>query len=383
MSFGPSDEEEPAGQDPGRGWVPPEARSWRHPSELHAAAFAAVFTLPRHRWRRRTAVVGAAALAAVVAGTLLLVRTGTSPSSTELDSMPVGTAAVTACCRLSPAVARGVEEMVVSIQRAGRHPVAIGCGVVVGTGLVATTTAALADARHVRVLAATGKALLATVVAVDAPSGIALLRLSAQLVPAHGISAPAATLGPGSDAMAVALRSTRQAARPVPWWTSGRVVSVSAPVGNGDAKGIAAIALSGRSGPTMPGEALLDSAGHVEGILVSARDGRRDFLPMTLVVGVANELETLGQVRHGWLGVTDTTVPGRPGAVVVWVDPKGAAAGKLTGGDEIVRVDGSAVSSSTTLRSMLYDMAPGTAVRLEALRGTRLVRTTVLLAGAP
>jgi S1-C subfamily serine protease len=382
VHWGPSDEEEPGNQPPGPGWVPPEARSWRHPSELHAAAFAAVFALPRHRWRRRAAVVGAAALVAVAAGTLLLVQSGSSPPGpVDVDSMTVSTAAITACCRISPSVVRGVEEMVVSIEQlSGRHD-GTGCGVVVGDGLVATTARAVRGARRVRVLAATGRPLTGTVVASDGPSGIAVLRISAPLASPDVQSASA--LRAGSAAVAVTLRAARPGARPEPSWTSGTVVSVDGPAPDSHDGGFGAIAVRGTSVPTMPGEALLDPAGHVEGILAGTRGSERVFLPMAVVTSISYELDTLGKVRHGWLGVADKTQAGRSGAVVVWVDPRGASAGQLAVGDTIVRVDGERVTSSTALRSMLYLMAPGTPVRVDAVRGAHEVHAVVRLAPAP
>lgn len=380
MVWGPSDAEDPGEPYPGSGWVPPEARSWRHPSELSAGAVTAAPGAARIRWRRRAAVVGTLGLIAVVAGTVLLVQTGSTRLRTEVDSVPIGTAAVTSCCRLPPAVARGVEESLVSIGLGGGHA-PVGCGVVVGDGLVATTTAALDGRRRVQVLAATGRVLEGTVVASDHQSGIALLRLSAELPAAvvHG----AASLRSGSAAVTVALRVVQGATHPQPSWSSATVVSVGELAPGGSAGGMAAITVRGPASPVMPGEALVDPQGHVEGILVASRGDERAFLPMRVVAGISNELETLGKVRHGWLGVTDSTATGHSGAVVRWVDPRGAAAGKLEPGDTIVRVDGDAVPSSVALRSMLYAMTPGTSVRVDAVRAGRSVHTVVRLAAAP
>lgn len=324
--------------------------------------------------------MGAVGLVAVVAGTLLLVRTGSSQEPLEVDSMTVSTAAITACCRISPSVVRGVEEMVVSIEQLGGRHAGTGCGLVVGDGLVATTTRAVRGARRVRVLAATGRPLTGTVVASDGPSGIVVLRISAPLAVPSVQSASA--LRPGSAAVAVSLRAARPGSRPEPSWASGTVVSTDKPVPDHEG-GFSAIAVRGTSVPAMPGEALLDPAGRVEGILAGAHGSERDFLPMAVVTSVSYELDTLGKVRHGWLGVADKTPTGRSGAVVVWVDPRGAAAGKLAVGDTIVRLDGSTVASSGALRSMLYLMAPGTPVRVDAMRGAREVHAVVRLAPAP
>ena len=86
MHWGPpEDDPEDLGVGTG-GWVPPEARSWRHPSELHAAGVAAVLTAA-HGWRRGAAIaVGTTALMAIVAGALLLANTGASRGSPTLDT---------------------------------------------------------------------------------------------------------------------------------------------------------------------------------------------------------------------------------------------------------------------------------------------------------
>jgi S1-C subfamily serine protease len=380
VHWGPS-EDDPEDLGAGAsGWVPPEARSWRHPSELHAARVAAVLTVA-HGWRRGAAlVVGAAAVMAIVAGTLLLANTGSSPRKLSLDTMPIGTAAQTPCCTLSPLLARDAEQSVVSIEPTV-GPGATGCGVVVGGGLVATTEAALAGARKVRVVAATGRLLDARVIGDDSYSGIVLLRLSAAL-PAAQVDV-SDTLGNGTPALAVAMGPATGGHAPKPVWTSGTVVSVGEPPPGAPATALAEITVHGASVPVMPGEPLVNRQGRVEGILDSASGAERSFLPMSLVVGVSNDLETMGRVRHGWLGVTDVTPEGRSGAEVEWVDPHGAAAHALRAGDVIVGVDGWRVHSTADLFSMLYVMAPGTKVSVEAMRGTRIVRTAVELAPSP
>lgn len=381
MHWGPSedDPEEPGGAE--GGWVPPEARSWRHPSELHVAGVAAVLTAT-HGWRRSAAlVVGTTALMAIAAGTLLLVNTGSSPGTATLDTMPVGTAAVTPCCTLSPDTARDAEQSVVSIEPTV-GPGATGCGVVIATHLVATTEAALAGARSVRIVAATGRLLGGVVLAVDRTSDVVILRLSAPL-PAAQMDV-GVTLGSGNPALAVAMRPAAGGRAPEPVWTSGTVVSVGEPPpGAAAGTAMAEITVRGRSVPVMPGEPLFDRSGRVEGILDRAHGPDRSFLPMSLVAGVSNELETIGKVRHGWLGVTDATLEGAVGARVVWVDPHGAAAHSLQAGDVILRLDGWPVRSAAQLRSMLYVMAPGTRVSVEAMRATRVVRAVVELAPSP
>ena len=393
--------------------MPPEARTWRHPSELQAshATVAAVLSGPES-WRRGTAfVVGTMALAAIVFGALLLVNTGSTPVSVDADSMPIGTAAVTQCCTLSPALARDAVQAVVSIgpaRPAATSPLsswhgASGCGVVVGDGIVATTVAALDGARRVRVVSATGRSMQGEVIATDHVSQIVLLRLSGTtasgslpVLASSQVEDPD-LVSPGMTELAVAMQTAGARSAPTAKWSSGTVTSVGEPgpapggtvhgtttVTSAGSSAIAQISVNGPSVPAMPGEPLIDKKGRMVGILDGAQGAQRSFLPMSFVMGVANELETLGRVRHGWLGVTDTTPQGgRAGALVVWVDPRGAAAGALHPGDVIVRVDGRRVHSSADLRSMLYAMSPGTRVTLQATRGTRVVRAVVELAPSP
>jgi S1-C subfamily serine protease len=361
--------------------VPPEARSWRHPSELHVAGMAAVVTAAHSRRRGAAIAVGTTALMAIVAGALLLASTGASRGTPTLDTMSVGTGAVTPCCSLSPFLTHNAEQAVVSIEPTVAGPGETGCGVVVGAGLVATTEAALAGAHRVRVVAATGRLLDGDLIAEDRVTGIVLLRLSESL--------PAAkmdlgdTLGTGTPVLAVAMRPATGSRSAKPLWTSATVVAVGVPSPDAPSTSMAQITVRGASVPAMPGEALVDTHGRVEGILDAASGSERSFLPMSLVFGVSNELATMGRVQHGWLGITDATPRGATGAEIKWVDPHGAAAQALRPGDVIVRIDGWRVRSAADLRSMLYVMAPGIKVSVEAVRGARLIRTVVELATSP
>ncbi len=361
--------------------MPPEARSWRHPSELHAAGVAAVLTAA-HGWRRGASIaVGTTALMAIVAGALLLASTGASRGTPTLDTISVGTAAVTPCCSLAPLLTRTAEQAIVSIEPTVAGPGETGCGVVVGPGLVATTVAALAGAHRVRIVAATGRLLAGDLIAEDSVTGIVLLRVSASLPAAQMDLGD--TLGTGTPVLAVAMRPALGSRSPKLLWTAARVLAVGVPSPDAPSTSVAQITVRGPSVPAMPGEALVDTHGRVEGILDAASGSQQSFLPMSLVVGVSNDLATMGRVRHGWLGITDTTPRGASGAQIKWVDPHGAAAQALRAGDVIVRIDGWRVRSAADLRSMLYVMAPGIKVSVEAIRGARLIRAVVELATSP
>lgn len=365
------------------GWIPPEQRAWRHPSELFAS-LPELGSYRRHDRRGATVVVGATAAAAIAIGLLLLVATGSGPGSTAFDTMPVSTAAVTQCCRLAATLAATDEASVVSLAPRRSSLRTTGCGVVVGDGdLVATTADALHGARTVEAVSATGHHLTAVVVATDADSGVALLRLSSALQPAPVEQLD--TIGAGSPAMAVAMtvRPDSGQTRPRAVWASGTVTSVGDAVEGTPDAGMEVITLRGRSVPAVPGEPLVSARGTVVGILAGSAGSVRTFLPMPLVVGVSDDLESTGRVRHGWLDLVDSAAPGSTGAVVDTVDPQGASAGALRPGDVILRIDGTPVSSPAQLRSLLYVLPPGAKVAVAVRRGNRVVTPVVELAPTP
>ncbi len=118
------------------------------------------------------------------------------------------------------------------------------------------------------------------------------------------------------------------------------------------------------------------------------------FLPAEVVLGVAQQLVTSGEVDHGWLGVdasdarpnpsgtaetttsvtTDTTTSAtttapRDGARLDVVDAGGpAAAAGLQSGDVVIGIDGDPVHSKAELDTRLYPDAPGTALELTFVR---------------
>jgi S1-C subfamily serine protease len=366
----------------GGGWVPPEARSWRHPSEIFASYVPAT-GLPVQRLHRAAVLgVGTAAMMAVLVGAMLLVNTGRTHTVVTADTVAPVTTALTHCCQLPASLARSAEKGVVSLEPVGGGKT-LGCGVVVGEGLVATTMGALDGARRVRAVAATGQWLAGAVMATDRESGVALLRLDSALPAAPATSAGVPAVGPGSPAMVVSLAATSRRDRPLATWAAGRVVSVDTPAPGMSASSMADITVKGAAVPQTPGAPLVSDQGRVVGILDTSHGTDRVFLPIGLVEGVSNELRTIGHVRHGWLGVTDATPQGALGALVVSVNPQGAAADVLRPGDVIVRVDGIPVTSSVELRSLIYVLPPGAKVAVQAVQGKRSVNRVVELASSP
>ena len=156
----------------------------------------------------------------------------------------------------------------------------------------------------------------------------------------------------------------------------GAVTAVGTTITSGPANGMpaitSAVAPTGaarRASSPRPGEPLLDSTGHVLGILydpepagstASANSPRTasssassttstaplltatSYLPTQLVLGVAGDIRAGTNARHGWLGVTGTDQPAGGGAAVAVVDPASPASGRLAPGEVVVEVDGTA-----------------------------------------
>lgn len=412
-SDGPFRGEPPPG--PG-GWVPPEDRLWRHPSELHAAEAGSV--PPVERWsdgagetgsderpvvRNRlawaSALVGAGAAAAMVAGGLMLADTGARAGPL---GAPVANAAATTVVTTTssvpgqlPAQDRETTRSIVSLEIATDHGTATGCAVAVAEGgLLATTADAVVGSGSVTALTADGRREKVRVVAVDRTSDVALLQVDDDL-PVADFAAAGAEAGGQAMVIGVLPQGGRRTTRTV--WSVGRILAPAATVLEGDARGLAAIAASVPFMPELPGDVLVRPDGTVLGIFDesgTAPGTGAMFLPADLVVTVSDDLADQGKVDHGWLGIkgTDTSVDADgtggngadpPGALVAGVDQNGPAVGVLQAGDVIESVDGDAVGSMAQLREDLYLLAPGVPVTLDVWQGGRTVPVEVDLASSP
>jgi len=412
-SGGPEPADDPS-SDALNGWLPPEDRLWRHPSEVVAsdgssAGAPMVPTDPgpgRAPWsgagrphRRRaiaSVLVATSAAAAVVVGVLLLIESGSPGPPNPLAGAPPSTTALTTGGAVPPAD-QGARQAMVALETSTAGGRVAACAVAVAEGgLLATTADAVRGARSITAVTAGGQHERATVVATDAGSDLALLRVSSDLPVARFTDDGGVAAGHPGIVMAVAPGGS--GARPL--WSQGTVESVGATVEAGAASGMAAIDATAPGVPTMAGALLLDPAGDVIGILDTTGAGGPDhstpFLPTELVLGVAGDLASSGKVNHGWLEVsgrdavpaspsatTTTVAGGLSGALVATVDPHGASAHVLKAGDVIVGADGAPVRTMAELRTRLYVLGPGTPVQLSLWRAGRPMAVEVDLSGSP
>jgi putative serine protease PepD len=398
-----------------RGWLPPDDRLWRHPSEMGGAGSArptVTSTVDRGRsgqWVASTAAV--CVVGALLVGGLLMANTGASPTSS-----PHTTATTTADEVVSPTTEQGAgdsitrEQMAQTVSTIGPSMVALtvtvagrsihSTGVTVESGgLVVALASAVAGATSITTVDPDGRRTSAAVLASDQNSNLAVLRVNSDLPVAQ--FSDDADMKPGDATVAVApepranqggvtdavyagtVRSSGTAVDADATTSAMSATAVNAPLGAGDA-----------------GCAMINHAGAVTGIMdtTTTMKGRRVsvFLPADLVVGVATQLIATGSVRHGWLGVdasdlsASTSPPGATtastaatgGALVDTVQPDGAAArAGIQVGDSIVDIDGRPVRSLADLRTRLYADPPGSTLTVTYHRNGATATVGVELTG--
>ena len=402
-----------------RGWISPDDRLWRHPSESGATTTgsAAVPTgsgRPASRARPGLWIVGCTTAGIVVALVTAGVVMATAGTGDQDGSGPAsGGPFLAAAPTTEPGARQTVGKssiasmvssirpstVVISTERSSGTSLTIGV-VVESSGMIVTTAGALTGAKALTVIEPGGARQTAEVVGIDQASGIAVVRIGDDL--------PAATFdggGPstGAGAIAMGLEPGRGAgAPPSPLVYAGSVVSAGRAL-NADpiTTTFAATAVDTPLSRDDLGCPLLDPAGKVSGLLErTVVDGASTvsvFLPAELVLGVAQQLVASGAVVHGWLGVhtsdahpTATTtantvtpsVTTGAGAQLDSIDADSpASAGELAAGDVITAIDGSRVRSGAELQTRLYPDRPGTKLQVAFTRAGVPMTTVVVLAG--
>jgi S1-C subfamily serine protease len=357
-----------------RGWIDPDDRLWRHPSELGMRGPRPAGTRPiiaRHP--RATLLVGAAATLAAVAWTIVLLsppsdHTGLSSASNSAAEVPVTTLALKGEPAPSSAAAAG--HSIVQLQAVTSHGTVSLVGVAVAEGgLVATTADGLAGLHSIWMTDDNGRRSRAKVLGVDDASDIALVSVPDD-VPVAPFADDAA-LAEGSASM------TLSVAPPVSGTVSlhcqdGTVTGVDTEIASGWAKGMPAITSETTVVNQQPGDPLLNQEGAVIGILYTSGTSSSTYLPTQLVLGVADDLRSTGRVVHGWLGVKGDTAVGASGARVASLMTGSPAIGLIRPGDVVTAMGTVPIRSMADLRARLYVMAPGSPVGLSVLDGSSM-----------
>jgi putative serine protease PepD len=216
-----------------------------------------------------------------------------------------------------------------------------------------------------------GKTARATVVATDASTDLAVLKVPILPSSAHALSlASSAGVAVGDPVVAIGS----------PFGLEGTVTTgivsatgrdITAPDGytiTGTIQTDAAINHGNSGGP------LLDASGRLIGVNAQiesdsgGNDGVGFAIPSDTVRRVATQLITNGAVKHAYLGVTLSD--GNAAAHIEKVQDGSPARGAgVQAGDAVIEIDGTRVRSADDLRTAIESREPGTKVTLKILRG--------------
>jgi S1-C subfamily serine protease len=367
-----------------RGWIDPDDRLWRHPSEVATGADRAEAAPPGIRHTRTMVLIGAAATLAAIAWAIVLISPASDhPAPTTANEnaaeIPLTTLAVQS--EQFPAPAEAAGRSVVQLQAYTSHGVVSLVGVAVAEGgLVATTGDGLSGLQSLWMIGTDGRRVRASVLSVDASSDLALISVPDDLPVAP--FADDGTLTDGSGDMTLSMTALSNGTMSL-HSEAGSITSIGTMIGSGSARGMPGITSTEPStvGPE-PGDPLLNRDGAVIGILYEAGTSST-FLPAQLVLGVADDLRSAGRVSHGWLGVRGTTAPGSGGAEVAQLMAGSPATGLLQPGDVVVAMGAVPIRSMADLRGRLYVMPPNSQIELSVLEGATTHVVDVTLAASP
>ena len=301
-----------ADDEGGSGWVHPDDRLWRHPSEVTAAPSATAVSTRRQPtpWAvgGLAGVIGALLTAGLIAAAGGFTTRVQPVRSIERVAAPVGiTTAKSLDSDSIVSVAQRLRPSIVEVRADGGDGTKVsGSGVVFrDDGHILTNRHVVDGASNVTVVSADGRTLDADVVGTDADTDVAVLKVDSAM--------PAATLGTVGG-----LRVGQQAiAIGSPLGLSGGpsvTVGVVSALGRAfDAKdGPPLLDMIQTDAPISPGSsggALLDAAGNVIGITTAigvsevGAEGLGFATPIDIARDVAEQLLTTGHVVHVWLGV--------------------------------------------------------------------------------
>ena len=420
------------------GWVHPDDRLWRHPSEASAAGFGGSTTpasaLAGTPGRRLLAtallagVIGSLLTTAVIAAVGIghppdrvrtVERVLVQPVSTRLDGpLRLDVVSITRQARLAVVQVRSA---------ASASGDALGTGVILTTdGHVITTSRVVAGTRSFLVVLASGREYPAKLVGTDPETDLAVLKIEAEgddaesaadlttseSLPADTGNGASANRGdaarlPGSASSGVGF-SAMPIGSAVDLEVGQPAVSIGCTPGVGGAPAVSVGIISAlgrkvatKDWPTLidmiqtdaplaggsAGGALLDARGALVGITSSAGDGASSPLafaiPVDVAQDVAEQIMKTGKVVHLWLGI-DGEDAGGAGAVIRKVTAGSPAAkADLRAGDVVTGFDGDPVVSMSALKAALRGHRPGQKIPLTVVRDGHDQQLDLTLAERP
>ncbi|MGH9302148.1 MAG: S1C family serine protease, partial [Acidimicrobiales bacterium] len=323
-------EEDGAAPGGRRGWIHPDDRLWRHPSEASTTGSSReniwarhrrlgddlggptgrvrVPTRPRQAWSRPAVlVVVVVAAAGVLVGTQVPLFNQPSSSHAALTGGQAAYSTTIPLAQASPSVmtiAAEVASAMVAVSAVTPTGENRGYGLVYRTGgLVLILDQLVKGATSLNITTSGGLSFPANVVAQDPDTGLAVLKIDGSHIAPAPMSG--ATLSPGQLAFAVNFSR---------WPTTdtslaiGTVIASGQPQFSQDGYMVPdAIETDCPQRPAQPYGVIIDQSGRVIGLESGiSQAGSHSMMlatPISRAVQVGNELVTSGHVAHGWLGV--------------------------------------------------------------------------------
>jgi Do/DeqQ family serine protease len=268
----------------------------------------------------------------------------------------------------------------------------IGSGFIISAdGLILTTAHVVNHADNIVVKLTDRREFNASVLAVDAQSDIALIKIDATKL-------TALKLGDSSRVRVGEQVLTIGSPYGFENTVTAGVVSAT-PHALPDGTDVPFIQTDVAVNPDNSGGPVFNRAGEVIGIGVQIYADTERYrsltfaIPINLAAKLRTQLQVQGKLTHGSLGVDVQDfdpglagafgLPRAAGALVSSVEPgTSAAAGGLKPGDVIVHVDNKAIARSSELVDYVAGLQPGTKAAVTVIRNRRSVMTTIAISAA-
>jgi S1-C subfamily serine protease len=421
QSPGPGDG--PDDDPPGRPWLPPDDRLWRHPSEVRvnpATTRQAETAGFLGAWARRAELriwflgIIAGVVGALICTVVLVASGAVGTQQTVLNERPTATVAVTATPSDSQAGATAVlpqvEPSVVGLSVNGPQGVESGSGIIVSTTdqycYVLTDSSLFQEAgpnSQVQVVSNSGQTKAGYLVGTDPSAGIAVVRVvflplnsqsTVDLGSVANIETGEEVFSVGSPFMAGSSNGS--------YFADGYIIDTSSylqPVNDATDAMFSMLVADISVDTSAYGGALVDAAGDVIGITNPvtgplARTGLTYVTPIdTAMADVSSMIKYGKPAPHPWLGVLQANdvsgadIPHVSASGVVQVDTvaSGSPAAKagIADSDIITSVGGKGTSSVGELISWLADAKPGQVVSVDWLHNGKPRQADITLGDQP
>lgn len=274
----------------------------------------------------------------------------------------------------------------------------MGSGVIVSSdGRILTNNHVIANADSIYVRTSDKKQYTAKIIGADPKTDVAVIKIDAMDLPVIKIG-NSDSLRVGEMVMAVGSPLSENLAQTV---TQGIVSATGrSNIGLTDSGYEDFIQTDAAINPGNSGGALVNMNGELVGLnsAIATRSGGFQGIsfavPSNMAVAIMNSLLKNGKVVRGWLGVTIQDISNKIGKAMDLKSLNGALIGDvlkdspaskagLQAGDVVETLNGNTIDNSSTFRSAISSMQPGTEVKLGVVRDGKPMDITVKLGEMP